>query len=404
MLLGGIIGGIVNYFFDPTPPVTSPKPADPPSASGSGASNPLGNTSKVDVTVSGSAAPGPPRPWQPYYIWRCIFVGIGASLLVPVFLFLTRSKLLDDLLETREFAAQSVTATRPDSNSATTDSVTTTKPAADTVNPAPAALANQTAASGNGEIKPGTLAGSYLVFFGLCVLVAISGFRFIPAITDRILQLEKKAEQAKAEAQQASAQAAASGEKVKQNAQKLVHNQQVTESQEAAIRLLINKTINAPVASVTESQLERAATLVNPQTVQRDQLIAERLALPDKFTDANDPQKGRWDGKPDSVHYQLRSTVKPLDKYGRYCEVTFWVDAKNPAQHPLRGDVVFFVHPTFGNSRIDVPVRDGRATLQLWAFGVFTAGAVTEDAEMMELDIADVVANDPLISDDFRNS
>lgn len=432
MLIGGMVGGTVNYFFDPEPAAARTLHT---------------STDQTDAPVRRIRLKGPP------YLIRCLVVGVGAALLVPVFLFLTRSQLLDDLLTANSFAASPVT-TAPVSTSAveapavapvvapapappapaptvaapTTATITTpaattvvvAKPAPVPVRPAAPVAAPATAIGqadlGNVSVRQNSLAGSYLVFFSLCVMVAIAGFRFIPTITDRFLQAERKAEQASQTAQQAKEEAEVSKQRVEETTQQLTQAQQTVESQEAAIRLLLNKTVNVPAAlpTTTTSFAEESATLSAPgpgggraprRTKLRDQLIAQRMALPDRDPEANDPQKGRWGGKPESDHYKLRAVVRPLDKFGRYCEVTLRVEAKHPSIHQLTGEVVFFIHPSFNGVQRPVKVQpDGFATLHLYAYGVFTAGAVTDDAEMLELDLADVVANDKTISEDFKKS
>ena len=408
MLLGGVIGGLVNYLLNPAPPLPPlpPNATPTPVVPSSGDANPpVGNAGTMAMLP---AAPLPPAgpPW-----WlRCIGVGIGAALIVPIFLYLTRSDLLSDLkLSAKPIPVQtakpdSTTAKSPDSASlpATTsaDSLTDaqkkvqrdSRPASTTVAAAPPQVANE------------DVVGAYLVFFGLCVLAAISGFSFIPAMGSRVLAMVNQAVET---AKKADEKSENTKKQVDQTIPQIEKNKEKNESQESVIRGLINKTINQPATSAPTADVmatREAALSFSPQDLKRAQLIKDRLALPEVFPKADDPQKGRWGGKPGSAHYQLKATVTPIDNYGRYCEVVLWVEAADPVQQPLTGDVTFFIHPTFGKSQWTTSVQNGRATVQLWAYGTFTAGAVTSDAEMMELDLADVVAGDSRISDDFRNS
>lgn len=144
MLVGGIIGGTVNFFY-------APVPGD-----------------------------------QPNSLGRCVILGIGASALVPVFLFVTQSKILDKLF-----------------------------------NPVQA-----------GVLTESEKAINILVFIGLCLLAAISSARFIASVSDRVIaQLEKKVEQnaeeiektkskveaVETDAHQAGETAAATEEKTREN-------------------------------------------------------------------------------------------------------------------------------------------------------------------------------------------
>ncbi|WP_077923376.1 YEATS-associated helix-containing protein [Spirosoma sp. 209] len=114
MLTGGIIGGIVNFFYAPLP------------------------------------------NGQPNSLGRCVILGIGASALVPVFLFVTQSKILDKLFY-------------------------------------PAGP----------ELSAADKAINLLVFISLCLLAAISSSRFIASVSDRVIaQLKEEVKEAKEEIDQ----------------------------------------------------------------------------------------------------------------------------------------------------------------------------------------------------------
>lgn len=399
MIAGGILGGCINYLRDPNPPAL-------PTANGAGAANPT------------------PPPSGPPYLWRCIGVGIGAALIVPIFLYLTRSELLSDLkLSAKPIPVQAIpndsTTSKPDRSTATSFSVTapnspSSVSALTSPSPSSSATANRpdskTVAAAKPQVAEEDVVGAYLVFFGLCVLAAIFGFSFIDSMGSRLLSLVRQAnensQQARVDARDANRKAADSEQKAQKAAQQATQTQQKAQSQEDFIKKQLIGTLNARAAQpvAEEAMMERAASPITPVMLQRNKLIKERLKRPDKDPNADDPQKGRWGENPESEHYRLSATVTPIDRYGRYATIELWVESKDPANHPLTDSVDFFVHPTFGRTQFSVPVQDGRATLQLTAYGVFTAGAVTQDAEMMELDIADIVRNDPRISDDFRTS
>jgi hypothetical protein len=410
MLAGGIIGGFVNYLLNPTPPTNTKLPDNAPDPATSTLPNPPGEGATSSGNTGATDSSPTPLPSGPPYWLRCIGVGIGAALIVPIFLYLTRSELLSDLklsaklVPVQTAPPNSTTAKSPDStslNAATSADSLTNKQQAARRNSPPAST---TVAAAPPQVSTEDVVGAYLVFFGLCVLAAISGFNFIPAMGSRILAMVNQANETAKKANEKSDDAQ---KKVDQSIPQIEKNKEKNESQEGIIRGLINKANIQPATPGPDANVltTRDTSLsFSPQELKRTQLIKDRLALPDAFPKADDPQKGRWGGKPDSDHYQLKATVTPIDKYGRYCDVTLWVEAKDPVRQPLTGDVSFFIHPTFGKSQLTAPVQTGHATVKLWAYGTFTAGAVTEDAEMMELDIANVVAGDTRISDDFRNS
>jgi hypothetical protein len=103
--------------------------------------------------------------------------------------------------------------------------------------------------------------------------------------------------------------------------------------------------------------------------------------------DPDDPQKGRWGGRPAARGRRLSAEVEAVGK--TWFQVTLVVQATKDATEPLRGDVVFHLHPTFSPSRETVPVRDGRAELILGSYGAFTVGAIADDGRTtLELDLS----------------
>jgi hypothetical protein len=61
---------------------------------------------------------------------------------------------------------------------------------------------------------------------------------------------------------------------------------------------------------------------------------------------------------------------------------------------------VFFLHPTFGKAVRSVAFGiDGRAPLQLFAYGAFTVGVLLQDGTTLELNLATL----PGVPDIFRS-
>ena len=64
---------------------------------------------------------------------------------------------------------------------------------------------------------------------------------------------------------------------------------------------------------------------------------------------------------------------------------------------PLRGDVTFFLHPTFQPDHRRVRATDGAARLNLRGWGASTVGAVCDDGQTkLELDLAEQEGLDPV--------
>lgn len=107
-------------------------------------------------------------------------------------------------------------------------------------------------------------------------------------------------------------------------------------------------------------------------------------------SDGDDPQKGQWGGLEVSNDRRISAAVAPLQSTPDWYAVKLHVSSTDP-NHPLRGEVRFHLHPTFKNPRPVVSVRDGKALLQLVAWGAFTVGAETDDGQTkLELDLATV--------------
>jgi hypothetical protein len=101
---------------------------------------------------------------------------------------------------------------------------------------------------------------------------------------------------------------------------------------------------------------------------------------------ADDPWSGQFGGKSEQPGRRLSAEVGAAED--GYFPVELRVEATDGAK-PLPSAVRFFIHPTFNNPTPVVPVRDGRATLNLRAWGAFTVGAVTDGGETeLELDLS----------------
>jgi hypothetical protein len=102
-----------------------------------------------------------------------------------------------------------------------------------------------------------------------------------------------------------------------------------------------------------------------------------------------DPVKGLFGGKAsiEAPHARVLSAkVKQLGGVAQWFQIDLKVTS---ADGGLKGDVVFFTHPTFPQPFERVKAVDGVATLQLFAYGAFTVGVLADDGETeLELDLA----------------
>lgn len=103
----------------------------------------------------------------------------------------------------------------------------------------------------------------------------------------------------------------------------------------------------------------------------------------------DDPQKGRWGGRPKRDGRELSAEVRTSGKH--WYSISLVVESVDD-KRPLKGPVYFHLHHTFRNpvQRV-VPAgkKPLRAELQLWAYGAFTVGVSADGGKThLELDLA----------------
>ena len=97
-----------------------------------------------------------------------------------------------------------------------------------------------------------------------------------------------------------------------------------------------------------------------------------------------DPNKGRF-GSTSSASADIRASVRHVS--GDWYEVTTEIASKEGHSLPA-GEVMFFLHPTFTNPVVTVPIVGDRAVLKVGAWGSFTIGAELPNGEKLEIDLA----------------
>lgn len=108
----------------------------------------------------------------------------------------------------------------------------------------------------------------------------------------------------------------------------------------------------------------------------------------------SDPQKKKWGEKAEVNFRRLTATVKQSSISKELFDIELKVISTN-SDSPLKGSVIFHLHPTFSNSTPEIYVINGVAQLKLKAWGAFTVGAVADNGiTKLELDLAEL-ANAP---------
>ncbi|MGH7713120.1 MAG: pYEATS domain-containing protein [Gemmatimonadaceae bacterium] len=113
----------------------------------------------------------------------------------------------------------------------------------------------------------------------------------------------------------------------------------------------------------------------------------------------DDPNKGRFGGRPSNNDRSLRATITPSESAADLFIVRLEV-VSTLATKPLRGFVTFHLHPTFREPVVTRPVENGSAILTVLSYGAFTVGAEADEGRTrLELDLA---AN-PDAPEDFKS-
>ena len=109
--------------------------------------------------------------------------------------------------------------------------------------------------------------------------------------------------------------------------------------------------------------------------------------------DPADPNKGQFGGKPVSNGRQLSATVTQSPDARDWFRVELEVRPATAKDKPVRGPVIFQLHPTFAPSKYTVdPDADGVVRDTIWSWGAFTIGATLKEGNRttkLELDLAD---------------
>ena len=307
MIIAGIVGGIINYSLAPETPVI------------------------------GAAARN---------IWRSLIVGIGATIMIPLFLEIAQSKLLDNIRNSKDLTMI-----------AKTDS-TAKKPVTDTTKTKSTQSKSETSNTDSDTTPP---IKDYLLYAAYCLLAAAAGPRFINSLMNGIL----KDQQINHLTQQ--------NNQITDEKNKI---EQVQTLQTARNSLLAQEDEKTAIATAAGGHAIAAVLkpIIGPKTV------------------PNDPQKGRFGGKREVNGRKLCASVTSLVGDALF-KVKIWVESTDPAR-PISGDVIFYLHDTFRPSVITVPeaeIKDAKSSLETKvAWGAFTVGAVADEGlVLLEYDLAE---------------
>jgi len=350
---------------------------------------------------------------------KCILIGIGATILIPLFLEIAQSRLLDNIYNSQELNAVSVssrfdTKTDVDSKTDKKDKEPLSKP-----NP----IKNNTKdIAGNAKRKGDSLAletkkakvkaaeartaeearlkkeeeqsGSkkYLLYTAYCLLAAAAGPRFINGLLDGVLK-DKKISTLTKEKKVITAEK----DKAVEEKEKVVEEKDEIEKVKIKLaaqnHLAAKKDEENALRAVSENaivDMAKEGTLEGAGVAESIDYL--KAFKPGPIIHPDDPQKGRFGGKSEHNGRALRAIVGEENFYG-FFQVTIWVESTN-SQEPLQ-DVLFFLHDSFRPSVYLIKkeeLKEGKIMDRFEAYGAFTIGAVTDNGKtLLELDLAEQI-------------
>lgn len=146
--------------------------------------------------------------------------------------------------------------------------------------------------------------------------------------------------------------------------------------------------------TLAATSVEPGAPSVESQLPQSYVQILKSNGIP-IGNDLNDPLNAHQHPSSDD-NYMLSATVDREPDQKNWFKSTLSVTSAEPAD----GIVTFFMHQSFPESVIEVPMRKGRAAKEIWSYGSFTVVAKVNNRSILELNLADL----PGVPDAFRRN
>ncbi|MBS1913516.1 MAG: hypothetical protein JST22_16130 [Bacteroidetes bacterium] len=332
-VLAGIFGGLVSYFGFPDGRSALRRPE--PDTTGASAADP------ASTPVPAQPVPTDTSVWQP------VVRGVGAAFLVPLFLKIADSKLVD------------------------------------TSNPA-------------------QLSGwQFFIYGGFCLAAAISSRAFIGSVSRQVIALAADAKRNSERAMRKSAAA-----QLRSEAAMEISQSATAASVEAQ---KVGETVQADIEQAKENQVKFASVIWRTAAAAARPAAAQTFKGPapgirgvaghaDNEEMASDPAKGRFGGLADRDGWRIGATVTPVDSSRTFFRVTLEVTASDEAQ-VMSNQVAIHLHPTFKPDVVTAELGPDRTLAYTFqSLGAFTVGVEANNGKtLLELDLADpaLVPNAP---------
>jgi hypothetical protein len=319
----------------------------------------------------------------------CLAMGIGATILIPLFLEIAQSKLMDNIHY--DMALQKVEC---DCSQPKSDTLTVQLMKNDTTKKDSSKLSNQKKDTLTGKVVTGNKASvtvnccvpmkNYFLFAAYCFLAAAAGFRFINNLMDSVLKDKQIADAQKGKAKAEDEKKIVEEEKqlIEKENEKRVKNSQISQQQEEV--KLINTLTNERMKDI---QLSGKTDLENLNTI-----AVPIIPVLSPISHPEDPQKGRFGGKAENNERRLSAKVKAA-AIPNFYNIELVVESTN-MDNPLNTDVIFYIHDSFSPSvftyKPDEFVEGKVIEDEIISYGAFTVGIITDNGKtLLELDLSE---------------
>jgi hypothetical protein len=338
MLICGIIGGFINFLL------------------------PANNNDGTDKFI---------KPW-----WQCVALGIGATLLIPLFLEIAQSKLMENIRfdwsweQPAQIDSSNYNLGRIDTLriTNTVDSSQKKILKTDTVNSKPHKPSqNQPFNNASGNDSTGK---NYLLFAAYCLLAAAAGFKFINMLINNVVK-EKELNEKNDKI-----------DNLEKEKEKRTMNAQISQKQEE--QKIRNTIATESIKGLKAEMLENRGNVI-------ETTLPIIPVLP-PVTNSDDPQKGRFGGESEKNDRKLSAKVRK-SAIPKFYNVELIVESTDE-NNPLATDVIFYLHDSFSPSVYTIKpdeFTEGKAyDNEILSYGAFTVGVITDNGKtLLELDLAD---------------
>lgn len=212
----------------------------------------------------------------------------------------------------------------------------------------------------------------------------------ISAATD--VQVEAARKQAELEAEIHVGLAATQAEEDKRIAELAALEKEVDSARAKGLAPTTADPASSPQPSVPQLQeiIMKGQLLLPAGSKGAETVATIGASIADPPPDLEDPWRSKFGSSPKSNGIVLEAVVtETRDPNTFRIELAVRAQSATKTGNLIGTKAIYYLHPTFGSdARVSTFGSDGRAPLQIYAWGAFTVGVVTEDGTTLELNLA----------------